>query len=123
MRILVIIAQIVIALGIVNVWVLRSDKPTPWRPEGARNMAEEFQRYGLPDWMRKLVGALKLSLAALLVVGIWYPTLAAGAGIAMAILMAGAVGSHLKVRDPLRKSLPSFSLLLLSLFIAYANTA
>ena len=47
----------------------------------------------------------------------------AGAGIAMAVLMVGAVGSHVKVGDPLRKSLPSFSLLLLSLFIAYANTA
>jgi hypothetical protein len=121
MRALAIIGQIVIALGIVNVWVLRAGKPTPWRPEGAQNMAEEFLRYGLPDWMRKLVGALKLTLAALLVVGIWYPPLAAGAGIAMAILMAGAVGSHLKVRDPLRKSLPSFCLLLLSLLIAYAN--
>jgi hypothetical protein len=41
----------------------------------------------------------------------------------MAVLMAGAVGSHVKVGDPLQKSLPSFSLLLLSLFIAYANTA
>jgi hypothetical protein len=123
MRTLAIIGQIVIALGIVNVWLLRAGKPTPWRPEGARNMAEEFQRYGLPDWMRKLVGALKLMLAALLVVGIWYPPVAAGAAIAMAVLMAGAVGSHLKVRDPLQKSLPSFSLLLLSLFIAYVNSA
>jgi hypothetical protein len=122
MRVLAIAGQIVIALGIVNVWILRPGKPTPWRPEGARNMAEEFRHYGLPDWMRKLVGAFKLVLAALLVVGIGYPSLAAGAGIAMAVLMAGAVGAHLKVADPLKKTLPSFSLLLLSLFIAYANT-
>ncbi len=121
MRSLAIICQLVIALGIVNVWVLRPTKPTRWRPEGARSMAEEFRRYGFPDWLRKLIGAAKLVLAALLVLGIWYPTVATGAGIAMAVLMAGAVGAHLRVRDPLVKSLPSFTLLLLSLFIAYAN--
>lgn len=121
MRTLAILCQLVIALGIVNVWVLRPGKASRWRPEGANNMAEEFRRYGYPDWMPKLVGAAKLLLAALLVVGIWYPPLAMGAGIAMAILMAIAVGSHLRVGDPLIKSLPSFTLLLLSLFVAYAN--
>ena len=63
MRTAAVICQIVIALGIVNVWVLRPGRPTRWRPEGAQNMKEEFAKYGLPDWMRKLVGAAKLLLA------------------------------------------------------------
>lgn len=122
MRTAAIICQLVVALGVMNVWLLRQGKPTPWRPEGAQNMAEEFQRYGFPDGMRKLIGAAKLILAVMLILGIWYPSLAVAAGIAMAVLMAGAVGSHLRVRDPLMKSLPSFTLLLISLFIAYANS-
>ncbi len=114
-----VICQIVIALGIINVWLIRQGQPTPWRPDGARNMVEEFHQYGLPDWMRKLVGAAKLTLAALLIIGIWSPPLAKGASIAMALLMAGAIGAHLQVRDPLKKSLPAFCMLLLSLFVAF----
>ncbi len=85
-------------------------------------MAEEFRRYGLPDWSRRLAGAAKLTLAALLIAGIWYPPLAVVAGLAMAALMAGAVLAQLRIRDPLSKALPSFSLLTLSLFIAYAQS-
>jgi uncharacterized membrane protein YphA (DoxX/SURF4 family) len=122
MRILAVICQVLIALGVGNVWLLRSGKPTRWRPEGADNMAEEFRHYGFPDWMRTFAGAAKLVVAALLILGIWYPPLAVVAGLAMALLMAVAVGAHLKVGDPLLKSLPSFTLLLLSLFVAYANS-
>ena len=39
----------------------------------------------------------------------------------MALLMLGAVISHLKVGDPFKKSLPSLTLLVLSAFVAYAN--
>ena len=88
-----IVCQVIIAVGIVNVWVLRRNEPTPWRPDGASNMVEEFEKYGLPGWVRVAVGAVKLILAALLVAGLWYPVLAAGAGALMAILMLAAVNS------------------------------
>lgn len=115
------VCQVVIALGVVNVWLVRQRRPTPWRPEGAANLAEELRRYGLPGWTRPVVGAAKLALAALLVVGIWFPALAFYAAIGMALLMAGAVAAHLRIHDPLSKSLPAFSLLLLSLLVAFAN--
>lgn len=123
MHYLSVVFQIVIAAGIVNVWILRHDKATAWRPDGAKNMKEEFRRYGLPDWMRVVVGTAKLSLAAMLVAGIWYPPLAAAAGIGMAILMLGAVASHIKISDPIKKAVPSLALLALSLFVGYANGA
>jgi hypothetical protein len=114
--------QVVIALGIINVWVFRQNKETPWRPDGARSMAEEFRHYGLPDWVRPVVGAAKLGLAALLIVGVWQPSVSAPAAGAMALLMTAAVVAHLRVHDPLSKAVPSFALLCMSLvvFAAYA---
>ena len=116
MRELSVVIQLVIALGIVNVWILRPGRSTPWRPDGASNMKEEFRKYGLPDWLRVAVGFAKLTLAGLLVVGIWFPPLAAGAAAALAAVIA-----HIRAGDPPRKSLPAFSMLLLSVFVAYAN--
>jgi len=112
-----IILQLVIAAGIVNVWILRFSRPTPWRPDGAANMAEEFARYGFPAWMRRSIGAAKLTLAALLIVGIWYEPLAVASGAAMALLMLGALAAHVRIADPLRKSLPAFSLFLSSVLV------
>ena len=65
METLIVICQVVIALGIVNVWILRFGKATSWRGGAARNMKEEFAVYGLPGWLMQLIGALKLLLAAL----------------------------------------------------------
>ena len=110
--------QIVIALGILNVWILRFGKPTAWRGGAATNMREEFAAYGLPTWFMGLIGSLKVLLAALLVAGIWFPTLTRPAAAGMAVLMLGAIGMHIKVGDPLRKSLPAFCMFCLSLFVA-----
>jgi hypothetical protein len=123
MNMMTVVLQSIIALAIFNVWLVRAGRPTAWRPEGAASMSEEFRAYGYPDGMWKLIGAAKLSLAALLLAGIWYPGLAVSAGLGMAILMTGAVLSHLRVRDPLIKSLPSFTLLVLSLAVVYSNAA
>ena len=110
MEIAVTVTQIIIALGILNVWVLRFGKPTEWRGGSATNMKEEFQTYGLPGWTLQAVGLLKLTCAACLVIGIWIPGLA--------ILMLGAVAMHVKVKDPLKKSLPALTMLVLSVMVA-----
>jgi uncharacterized membrane protein YphA (DoxX/SURF4 family) len=110
--------QIVVALGIANVWLLRSGKSTGWRGGTATNMKEEFEVYGLPGWFMGLIGTLKLLLAASLIVGVWLPVLTRPAAGALAALMLGAVVMHFKVKDPLKKSLPAFTMLLLSLFVA-----
>jgi hypothetical protein len=117
MTTLTILLQIVIALGIFNVWALRQGKATPWRPLGARNMAEEFRHYGLPDWMRRLVGAMKMSLATLLLIGVWYQSIAVVAATGISVLMAFAVLAHIKVRDPWVKSAPAFSMMVLSVAV------
>ncbi len=38
----------------------------------------------------------------------------------MAVMMAGAVSMHLKVGDPLMRSLPAVTMLALSVFVAFA---
>ena len=114
------LAQVIIALGIVNVWVVRYGRPTPYRPGDAGNMEEEFARYGLPGWMRTAVGGAKLGLAALLLLGIVVTPVSAPAAAAMAVLMVGAILAHVRVRDPWMKSVPAFVMLLLSTVVIYS---
>ena len=54
---------------------------------------------------------------ALLTDGLLYPVLILPAASIVAALMAGAIVMHLKVADPFKKSLPSISLLALSLLM------
>ena len=115
-----IIAILIISIGIYNVWIIRFGKSSTWRGGDAENMKEEFTAYGLPDWMLYLVGGLKLIGATLLILSIWYPRLAPPAAILIALLMTGAILMHLKIGDPIKKSLPAFTLLVLSLIIILA---
>lgn len=116
-------AQIIIALGIFNVWILRRDRPTGYRPDGAGSIAEEFERYGFPDWVRAAVGSTKLALAAALLVGVVYAQVAVPAAVLMGALMFGAIVAHVRVRDPLVKSLPALGMLLLSGIVVVAYLA
>ncbi len=110
--------QIIIALGIVNVWLLRFGGATEWRGGSAQNMTEEFSVYGLPGWFMRVIGVLKISLAALLIVGVWVPEITRYAALGMVILMLGAVSMHIKVGDPARKSLPAIAMLTMSAVVA-----
>ena len=101
------VAQIIIALSIVIVWVFRFD-----------NLVGEFKQFGLSNLTRNAVGATKISLSTLLVAGIWYPELVAPSALIMAFLMVCAQLAHFRVGNPWYKHLPSLGLLGLSLFSA-----
>lgn len=103
--------QLIVALGILNVWMLRSSKPTPYRGGNAKTMREEFAAYGLPFWFMCLVGVLKIGLALTLIAGIWIHRAAQPAAIALGGLMLGAFFMHLKVKDPIKKAMPSLAVL------------
>jgi hypothetical protein len=100
------LAQIIIALSIVIVWVFRFD-----------NIVLEFKQYGLPDLVRNMVGAAKISMSTLLIAGIWFPSLVLIPAAVIAFLMLCALYAHFSVSNPLQKYLPAFSLLCLSLFL------
>ena len=105
------ISQAIIALTIFIVWVLRFD-----------NIVVEFKHFGLNPFIRTLVGAVKVSLATLLVTAIWYPELAKIPAIMMAGLMLCAQMAHFKVKNPWHKFLPSLAMLILSLFVAAVHS-
>ena len=119
METIISIIQIVIALGIFNVWILRFGKPSTWRGGEAKNMKEEFQVYGLPSWFVGVIGFLKVLFALMLIAGLWLPALVQPAAIGIAVLMVGAIIMHIKVNDTVIKSLPAFSLLVLSAIVAF----
>jgi hypothetical protein len=80
-------------------------------------MLEEFAAYGFPGWFCYLIGVLKVGAALCLLAGLVVPALVTPAAALIAALMAGALIMHIKVRDPWKKSLPAFCLLLLCLVI------
>ena len=102
--------QALVAASVLFVWVVRY-----------ANIIQEFKQYGLPDWLRDLVGILKLTFALLLLLGIQRASLAMIGGLGIAGLMACAFVIHLRVKNPAFKMLPSLTLLALSLIIAVIN--
>ncbi len=114
---LLIILKSVVGLGILNVWILRFNKATPYRGGNARTMPEEFAAYGLPVWLTYVVGALKVLSALWLLGGIWAPLPAAAAATVLCLLMVGALLMHVKVRDPLLRYVPAALMLALNLAI------
>jgi hypothetical protein len=118
MNTIITLSQLTIALGIFNVWLVRADRPTSYRGGDARTMEEEFHVYGLSTQCMKVVRICKLASAGLLVAGLWNPLFTGIGATAMASLMLAAVVMHAKVRDPVRKSIPAASLLLLSVIVA-----
>jgi len=117
METIVQICQILVGCGLLNVWLLRFNKSTAYRGGSAANMLEEFAAYGLPVWSCYLVGFLKVASAFALLAALKYPHLALPAAAVVAVLMTGALAMHIKVGDPVKKSLPAFSVLVLCLVI------
>lgn len=107
MTTLVLVAQIIVAASVFYVWIFRYDV-----------IIKEFKQFGLSDLTRTFVGAAKISVATLLVAGIWFPALVAIPAILMGLFMAAAQFFHFKIKNPFIKHLPSLVLLILCIFIA-----
>jgi uncharacterized membrane protein YphA (DoxX/SURF4 family) len=108
------IAQTVAAVWILNVWFNRFNRDTGYRGGGATNMREEFEEYGLSEQQMYAVGATKVGLAVLMLIGLFVPKLVRPASIGLASFMLGAIGMHIKVGDPIKRSMPAISVLTLS---------
>jgi uncharacterized membrane protein YphA (DoxX/SURF4 family) len=107
MRDSIIALQMLVATSIFFVWVVRYD-----------NIVEEFKQYGLPPWLRDLVGILKMTFALMLLVGIARWPFALVGSVGIVVLMGAAFATHLRIKNPPFKMLPSVTLLVLSAVIA-----
>jgi hypothetical protein len=101
------IAQAIVAVSVLYVWIFRFD-----------NVVKEFNQYGLSNLTRSMVGAAKIALSTLLIAGIWYSDLVLIPALLMGGFMISAQYFHFKVGNPWQKRVPSFLLLILCLFIA-----
>jgi len=121
MVILSFIFNLAISITLLNVWLVRFNKKTIYRGGDAHSMREEFTVYGLPTWFMYIVGFLKIILALLMIVGIWFTSINLYCYILLSILMIGAIIMHLKVRDPIIKSIPALCVLISVLFLIFFN--
>jgi hypothetical protein len=100
--------KIIIIASIFFVWVVRY-----------QNIIQEFKHYQLPDWLRDLVGILKLSFALMIQSSNTSLILIGSGGIAL--LMVAALLTHVKVKNPPPKMLPALSLLVLCSWIFFST--
>jgi hypothetical protein len=121
MRAFALASQVAIALGLIGVWLLRTSPGTRLRGSGAMRLREEFLSYGLSPWFAHVIASLELVLAVLLLTGLRWPLLAGPAAAVVALVMLGALGMHIKVRDPVHKSVPAFVLLVLAVVVAVSQ--
>jgi putative oxidoreductase len=106
MKEVIIATQLTISFVLLNVWILRYQQ-----------MKDEFKHYRLPNWLRIFTCVSKVSLAILLILGIWDQSLTLLSVQLLMVLMAFALLAHLRVKNPIVKALPALSLLAMSLFI------
>lgn len=100
------LAQLILAVSVIYVWIFRMD-----------NIVKEFKQFGLSDLTRSAVGAIKIALSTLLIVGIWVPSLVLVSSIIMCLIMVAAQYFHFKTSNPFMKHLPSLILLGLCIII------
>ena len=107
---LVEILQIITAASILFVWVVRYE-----------NIITEFQQYQLPTWLRDIVGILKISFAIMLLAGIYNEKFKLLGSCGLILLMLAAFFTHIKIKNPFSKALPSLTLLTFSTLILLSH--
>ncbi|MGY8799746.1 MAG: DoxX family protein [Longimicrobiales bacterium] len=105
--------QVLVGLGLLNVWLVRARSATGYRGGAAKTLREEFQAYGLPDFAFYVVGGLKIVASLALVIGLWVDLPVRIAGGIVALLMVGALMMHVKVGDPPMRLVPAALMLLM----------
>ena len=120
MKILSKILSIAVGLTVINVWLFRSNKSTSYRGGEASSLLEEFQVYGLDDYFL-IIGIVKVSLAIMLLLSLYFKKLSFFASSGIAVMMLVAVYMHINVGDEIIKSMPASVMLTSCLIIAYSS--
>lgn len=117
------VLQVILGLGLLNVWLIRASSSTRFRGGSASSLKDEFAAYGLPEWFFYLIGVLKVGSAVFLIAGLWFPSLVLPSAALVVGLMVGALSMHVKVKDPWIRSLPAFAMLTMSALLVGLQVA
>ncbi|WP_439153327.1 DoxX family protein [Winogradskyella sp.] len=109
--------KLIVALSILNVWLIQPKKKTKWRGGDATTIIEEFKAYGLSETFCYVVGFLKVGLALILLASLKFENLTLIGSIGLSLLLLGSIAMHVKIKDPLFKSFPAFLFIVLNLII------
>ena len=120
MKVLSKILSVVVGLTVINVWLFRANRSTSYRGGDASSLLEEFQVYGLDDYFL-IIGIVKVSLAIMLLLSLYFKKLSFFASSGIAVMMLVAVYMHINVGDELIKSMPASVMLTSCLIIAYSS--
>ena len=115
------VLQVIISLGLLNVWLLRAGSETAYRGGDAKTLKSEFSAYGLPAWSFYVVGMLKVSAAVALALGVWLSFLTPPASALIAALMLGAAAMHVRVGDAFSKAVPAVLMFCMSATVFLLN--
>ena len=128
----ILVLKLIIALGLLNVWVMRFNKPTQYRGGDSNNMREEFDSYGFPGSFMYAIGSFKCVLALLLLCSVLssfvdvpflnsidFNQIELIGLYLLSIIMLGAILVHIKLKDPAMKSLPAVLILAMSSLVIY----
>ena len=114
------VLSVFVGLTVINVWLFRSGKTTPYRGGNATNLLDEFEVYGLEEYFL-IIGIVKVSLAIILLFSLYFNKLRFFSSSGIAIMMMVAIYMHVSVGDDLIKSMPASILLISSLIIAFSE--
>lgn len=84
---------------------------------GQKMQVELFETIRLPQWFRIVTGFVQLIGCAGLVIGYWYPGVAAWAGVWLGVTMVFAWFSHARVKEPVAKAIPALFTLVLTIAV------
>lgn len=101
------LAQLAVAACVIYVWTFC-----------LKTLVKEFKQFGLSEQTRSIIGTIKIALATLLAMAVWYPTPILEPAVLMGLLMVAAQYFHYKGKTPLVKRAPSLVMLVLCVFIA-----
>lgn len=101
---LTIVLKTIILSSVLFVWVVRYN-----------NIIQEFKSFQYPDWLRDFVGILKITMV-MLIMNSDVQIVKLGC-VGLCLLMTAAMLTHLKIKNPINKMLPSISLFSLSLIV------
>ncbi len=85
----------------------------------SRSLKREFERYGFSS-QRALIGGLQLCAAVGLLAGLSQPWVGRAAAGGLALMMLGAVGVRIRIKDTLLQMIPALFYLALNAYLCIA---